>query len=106
MLVEAFRGARQLCNLQTRFTIKVIAKVACLKIEIDEADISVSCGPVAFKVGCSLYGERRVADPAGARNERDRNRPMTNSALQPRVGIIGIASPRNDIEHFVEIALC
>ena len=106
MLVEAFRGARQLCDLQTRFAIKVIAKVAGLKIEVDEADISVLCGPVAFKVGCSLYGQSSVlpTPPALGINEIVTGRWRLRVAV-PRVCIIGIASPRDNIEHFVEIVL-
>ena len=41
MLVEAFGRVRQFGDLQSRFAVEVIAKMAGLEVKIDDADIAL-----------------------------------------------------------------
>lgn len=67
--VEPLRGSDQFVDLQLRLDVEIVADMAGLDVEVDEADLPTGAALRPDELKRGLRRQRRVADAAGARQE-------------------------------------
>src|SRR5437667_4510634 len=72
--IEALGIRRDLLDLKPWLDVEIIAEVAGLEIEIDDADVSIFGGFSGLKLSANFGRECGIADAPSARDKSNRNR--------------------------------
>src|SRR6266568_4139927 len=104
LVIEPIRIVHDLLDLQPRLNIEIVADVTSLKIEIDDADSTLTRGLVGLELHGRLERKRRVANAAGARDERNRDW-LGATCIAGMLCIPASALPRKDIKDLFRIGV-
>src|SRR5689334_16792764 len=104
LVIEPIWIIHNLPNLQTRLEIKIIADVTSLKIEIDNADATLTRCLVSFEFNGRLECERCVTNATSARNEGNRNR-LVAMRVADRLIILAPAAPCKNVDNLLRIGV-
>src|SRR5262245_8825840 len=101
LAVKPFRTVLDLAQLQPRLDVEMVANVAGLQIEVEQADAPIPGLLVQLQLDRRLDGQGRVTDPTCARQEPD------NDGFCPGGGRSGLrlARARDDLMDFLRRVL-